>query len=169
MASAGQRVSEANSMADSQSSLDESTASQNSRPLHQSSDALRLPHTNCLLGESTPSTSFSNPSSQDPLAEDLISFHDPSTLRTEGQPDLQAEPLSSVRPLSKSPRNRSPPLQDDHKISNKRLANGDVKDAAQNVPRSPVDQQGHHRNTSIAFRGSQIGEANSPLFTDYLC
>lgn len=169
MASAWQRGSEADSMADSQSSFDESTASQNSRPLHPSPDALRLSHTNYPLGESTPSTSFSNPSSQDPLAEDLNHFHENPALRTEGQPDLQAEPLSSVRALSKSPQNRSPTPQDDHKVSNKRMANGEVKNAAQNVPRSPVDQQGHHRNTSIASRGSQIGEANSPLFTDYLC
>lgn len=156
-------------MADSQSSsFDESTVSQNSRPL-PSPDAFRLSQTNHALGETTPSTSFSDPSSQDPLVGDLMNLHNLPALRTEGQSDVRAEPFSSGSPRSKSPPNRSPTPQDDRKVSNKRMANGEIKDAAQNIPRSPADLQGHPRNTSIASRGSQIGEANSPVFADYPC
>lgn len=157
-------------MADSQSSsFDESTASQHSRPLPPSSDALRLSEPNHPPGETTPSTSCSNPSSQDPLAGDSINSHGLPPLRTERQPDLRAEALSPGKPRSKSPPNRSPTPQDDRKVSNKRMANGEVKHKAQNFSRSPVDRQEHSRNTSIASRGSEIGEANSPVFTDYRC
>lgn len=171
MTSAGQPGSEIDSMADSQSSsFDESTTSQNSRrPLPLSPDVLRLSQTNHPPGETTPSTSFSNPSSQDLPAGDPSNFRKLPALRTKGQLDIRAESLSSDRQDSVSPPNRSPTPQDDRKVSNKRMANGEVKHAAQNVPKSPVAQQGHSRNASVASRGSQIGEANSPVLLDYRC
>lgn len=153
-------------MADSQSSsFDESTASQNSGPLAPSSDVLRLSQTNHPPSQTTPSTSFSNPSSQDPPVGDPINFHDLSALRTKGQHDLRAEPLSWSMPHSESPPNRSPTPQDDRKASNKRMANGEVKHAAQNTQNSPVNQERHPRNTSFASRGSQIGELSNQLRT----
>lgn len=148
-------------MADSQSSsFDESTASQNSRPVPPSSNA-RLSQTNPPPGEITPLTSFSNPSSQDPLAGDALNSHDFPTLRTEGQSDLRAESPSSGRPHSNSPPNDAPTPQDDCKVSQKRMANGEVKRAAKKVSKSLVDHQ--------ASRSSQIGEANSPVFIDHPC
>lgn len=157
-------------MADSRSSsFDESTASQNSGPLAPSSDVLRLSQANHPPSQTTPSTSFSNPSSQDPAVGDSINSRDLSALRTKGQHDLRAEPLSWSRPHSESPPNRSPTPQDDRKASNKRMANGEVKHMAQNTQNSPVNQEGRPRNTSSASRGGQIGEANSPVFTDYPC
>lgn len=169
MTSAGQPGLEVDSMADSQSSFDESTTSQNSRPFPLSPDVLRLSQTNHPPGETTPSTSFSNPSSQDPLAGDPSNFRNLPALRTKGQPDLRAESLSSDRQDSISPPNPSPTPQDDRKVSNKRMANGEAKHAAQNDPKSPMIQQGHSRNASVASRGSQIGEANSPVLIDHRC
>ena len=134
------------SMVNSQSSsFDETIASQSSRPLPLSQEIHRLPNADPSPGENTPATSLSNPSSQDPA--------------TEVQPEVRTRPLSSGRQYSRSPTHHSPTLLDDGKIPTKRMANGEVKHAEQNLP-SPVEQHGHTRNTSAVSRSSQIGEAS---------
>ena len=167
MASAGKPGLEVEPMSDSQSSsFDESTASQNSRPFPPSSEVLRLSQTKQPPSQTTPSTSCSDPSSQDPLLGDPINLHEQSELGIKGQARLRAEPLSWDSPNSNPPLNRSPKSQVDRKESNKRMANGDVKHAAQNIQRSPVNHQRDSQNTRTASRGSQIGEANYPVFID---
>lgn len=148
-------IREVDSMVNSQSSsVDETIASQSSRPLPLSQEIRRLPHADPFTGENTPATSFSNPSSQDPPT-------------TEVQPDFRPRPLSSGRQYSRSPPRRSPTLLDDGKIPNKRMANGEVKHVEQTLS-SPVEQQGHSRNTSAVSRSSQIGEASLAGFRTQL-
>lgn len=151
-------VPEVGSIVNSQlSSFDETIASQSSCPLPLSPELHRPLKANPFPGEITPATSFSDPSSQELPAGNLDKVHH-SQSRTEAQPDSRTRPLSSGSQCSTSPSRRSPTLLDDHKVSNKRMANGEVKHAEHHLS-SPVEQQGHTRNTS-ASRSSQIGEAS---------
>lgn len=109
------------------------------------------------LGEVTPSTSFSAPSSQElpPEKPETLSGHVP-VQQPEGQThalpsDVAYPPQSPVTPASVQPEAR--------KVPSKRMANGEVKQATQS-PLSPIGQQMRSNNSSATNRNIQISEAS---------
>lgn len=112
-------------------------------------------------GQITPSTSFSAPSSQDlpPGKPEIPSGHVP-VQQPEGQTHIRVSPLPSdvaytpqspITPVSVQPEAR--------KVPNKRMANGEVKQATQS-PLSPIGPQMRSSNSSATSRNIQISEAS---------
>lgn len=108
-------------------------------------------------GEITPSTSFSAPSSQELLPErpETLSRHI-LVQQPEGQTHVRVSPLPSDLALTP----QSPiPASEARKVPNKRMANGEVKQATQS-PLSPIGSQMRSNNSSVTSRNIQISEAS---------
>ena len=107
--------------------------------------------------EMTPSTSFSNNSSQGSVRKGPLN-NDDAALQVE-------EENSTYASAARSQHNRSQRLDIEHTSAPKRMANGEIKSPGYSRPNSPVDtgQYGHSRNSSRTSRGSQIGEVCDPI------
>ena len=105
-----------------------------------------------LNEETTPSTSFSNNSSQGSARKGLLNNDDAAPQEEEHQ--------AIYSQAARSPYDRAQRLHMEHTSAPKRMANGEVKLQGYSQPSSPVDisQYGHSRNSSRTSRGSQIGE-----------
>lgn len=121
------------------SSFEHSAASQSSQPDPTSSSE---PNSQTLPRETTPSTSLSNPSSQEYMGK-----------KTEHSPPRRGQSIrvqtthAPIAPMAHTV---------DTLAGTKRTADGQVKDKS---PTSPVvGTYGHSRNSSTTSRGSQIGE-----------
>lgn len=112
-------------------------------------------------GEITPSTSFSAPSSQElpPGKPETLSGHVP-VQQPEGQTHVRVSPLpSDVAYTSQSPIAPASVQPEARKVPNKRMANGEVKQATQS-PLSPIGPQLPSNNSSATSRNIQISEAS---------
>ncbi|KAL8827290.1 MAG: hypothetical protein Q9191_003273 [Dirinaria sp. TL-2023a] len=129
------------------SSLGDTIDSQGSCPPQSSADR-RL---EVLQRENTPSTSLSNPSSQEQIAD---------------------KPRSPTRRLNLETRQDSAPvapmvhIKDDLSVASKRTADGRVKEKS-SLPTSPITvaTTEHSRSSSMTSKGSQIGELSDRLKT----
>lgn len=121
------------------SSFEHSTASQSSQNNPTTSSE---PNSQTLRRETTPSTSLSNPSSQEYMAK-----------KTQHSPPTRGQRMDS--------QSTQAPIAPMAHITNdiagaKRTADGQVKERS---PTSPVvGRYEHSRNSSMTSRGSQIGE-----------
>lgn len=111
--------------------------------------------------EMTPSTSFSNNSSQGSARKGPAN-NDDAALQVKEQQPIYA-------PAARSQHDRSQRLHIEHASAPKRMANGEIKSPGYSRPNSPVDigQYGHSRNSSRTSRGSQIGEVCDPTIIDW--
>lgn len=113
-----------------------------------------------LNEEMTPSTSFSNNSSQGSARKGPLSNDDALPQVEEQQP--------MYTPAARSQHDRFQRLHNEHTSAPKRMANGEIKSPGYSRPSSPVDidQYGHSRNSSRTSRGSQIGEVCDSAIID---
>ena len=151
----------ATSLSDSQeSSLNESLRDRISQGRDDFIRDLNVTHSDRFNEEMTPSTSFSNNSSQG-SARKGPSDIDNAALQVEQQQTM-------LTPAATSQDDRSRRLYMEHTSAPKRMANGDIKSPGYSGPNSPVDidQCGHSRNSSRTSRGSQIGEVCNPTLID---
>ena len=111
--------------------------------------------------EMTPSTSFSNNSSQGSARKGTLD-NDNAALQVEEQQTIYATTAKSQHDWSQS-------VHIEHASAPKRMANGEIKSPGYSRPNSPVDigQYGHSRNSSRTSRGSQIGEVCDPAIIDW--
>lgn len=112
--------------------------------------------------EITPSTSFSAPSSQElaPENPETLSGHVP-VQQAEGQTHIRVSPIpSDICYPSESPTSPASVRPEARKVPNKRMANGEVKNAPQS-PLSPIGQQMRSNKSSVTSRNVQISEASS--------
>ena len=114
-----------------------------------------------LNEEMTPSTSFSNNSSQGSARKGPLNNDDAAPQVEEQQP-IYSQAASSQH-------DRAQRLHIEHTSAPKRMANGEVKLPGYSQPNSPVDisQYGHSRNSSRTSRGSQIGEVCDSAIIDW--
>ena len=122
------------------SSLGDTVDSQGSYPTQSSADR----RFEILQRENTPSTSLSNPSSQEQIAERARSPASRLTLETR-QDSAPMAPMAHMK--------------DDLTAASKRTADGRVKEKS-SLPATPVTpgRWEHSRNSSMTSKGSQIGE-----------
>ena len=113
-----------------------------------------------LNEEMTPSTSFSNNSSQGSACKGRLNNDDALPQMEEQQP--------MYAPAASSQHDRSQRLQNEHTSAPKRMANGEIKSPGYSRPSSPIDigPYGHSRNSSRTSRGSQIGEVCDSAIID---
>ena len=111
--------------------------------------------------EMTPSTSFSNNSSQGSACKGPLDNDDAAPQVEEQQP--------IYAPTARSQDDQSQRLHIEHGSTPKRMANGEIKSPGYSRPNSPVHigQYGHSRNSSRTSRGSQIGEVCDPTIIDW--
>ena len=143
----------ATSLSDSQESFFiESTRNRTSQSQDDFVRDLNVSHNDRFNEEMTPSTSFSNNSSQGSECKGPLSIDDTAPQVEQQQPILA--------PATMSQHNRPQMLHVEHTSAPKRMANGEIKSPGYSGPNSPVDigQYGHSRNSSRTSRGSQIGE-----------
>ena len=151
----------ATSLSDSQeSSLNESLRYQISQGRDDLVRDLNVTHSDRFNEEMTPSTSFSNNSSQGSARKGPSNIDDAA---------LQVEQRKTIlAPAATSQDDRSQRLHIEHRSAPKRMVNGDIKSPGYSSPNSPVDisQCGHSRNSSRTSRGSQICEVCDPTLID---
>ena len=113
-----------------------------------------------LNEEMTPSTSFSNNSSQGSARKGPLD-NDNAAPQVEKQQSIYSQAASSQH-------DRAQRLHIEHTSAPKRMANGEVKLPGYSQPSSPVNisQYGHSRNSSGMSRGSQIGEVCDSAIID---
>lgn len=140
------------------SSFDESSTGENSSRRYPPAKITRLSRNELQLGDITPSTSFSNPSSQEHLSEDLL---DPPyklpLLHVGDSPNLRP------RPVLLEEKDSSPPNASSINAPNKRMADGNAKYVGQSLPGIPLDVDPHRNleGLSATFKNSPIGEVGS--------
>ena len=137
------------------SSFNDSTASQTSPQRPTSGDKSQFFAGHYLSRPITPSTSSSNPSSQERAEERLKGI-----LILQGDAQRQPHNAQNERPRSLDVGG----LNGENTHAPKRTADGRVKIADLEMPTSPVDFshfQRHSRNDSNVSKGSQIGEVCS--------
>ncbi len=148
----------ATSLSDSQeSSLNESLRNQTSQIRDGLTRDLDVSQGDRFDEEMTPSTSFSNNSSQGSVRKGPLNNDDAALQVEEQQPTYTS--------AARFQHNRSQRLHIEHTSAPKRMANGEIKSPGYSRPNSPVDigQYGHSRNSSRTSRGSQIGEVCDPI------
>lgn len=151
------QLSEPSSVPNSQgSSFNDSVLSQASPQRPMSSDKFQFSAGNYSARQITPSTSSSDPSSQERAAErlqEILSAEDDA--QQQFRPHLQNAQIERPQSLHIGS------LNGEHTYALKRMADGKVKTVDLNMSRSPVDvsrSRGHSRNDSKTSKGSQIGE-----------
>ena len=154
---AAAQPSEPSSVPNSQdSSFNESVPSQASPQRPMSSNKFQFSAGNYSTRQITPSTSSSDPSSQERAAErlqEMLSAEDDAQQQV--RPHLQNAQIQGPRSLHMGS------LIGEHTFALKRMADGKVKSVDLNISRSPVDlsrSPGHSKNDSSPSKGSQIGE-----------
>ena len=151
----------ATSLSDSQeSSLNESLRNRTSQGRDDFVRDLNVTHSDRFDEEMTPSTSFSNNSSQGSARKGPSNIDD-AALQVEQQQPILA-------PAAVSQDDQSQRLHIEHTSAPKRMANGGIKSPGYSGLNSPVDigQCGHSRNSSRTSRGSQIGEVCDTTLID---
>ena len=134
------------------SSLNESLNSQLSQLRPESAGDLDLSQGKRGHGEMTPSTSYSNSSSQEGILKGQSNDYEGVIMQDKLEP---ARALNARPPPGRS---KGPHIE--HTSAPKRMANGEIKSPRYSLPTSPIDasQYGHSRNSSRASRSSQIEE-----------
>jgi len=159
------QLSDPSSVTNSQvSSFEDSVASQASPQRPMSSDKPQSSAAGYSTRQITPSTSLSDPSSQERAADRLREILTADDYDAHGQRRLVSHHAPNVRPRSLYTRG----LNGEHTHAQKRTADGQVKAADPDVPTSPVDisrSRGHTKNDSATSQSSQIGEVGSTVST----
>ena len=138
------------------SSVPNSQGSSASPQRPMSSDKFQFSAGNYSARQITPSTSSSDPSSQERAAErlqEILSAEDDA--QQQFRPHLQNAQIERPQSLHIGS------LNGEHTYALKRMADGKVKTVDLNMSRSPVDvsrSRGHSRNDRKTSKGSQIGE-----------
>lgn len=152
----------ADSAARSQSSsFEESIASQSSTHQPTPSKVIRYSQQGSSLGTATPSTSLSNPSSQEcPSNERQDTRHIPLSLPDEGEVNLRLRPASQEGHRQQLYGTDTRVLEAARNVLNKRMANGEVKINDPSLPTSPVDadRHSHSRDSSVTLKSNQISK-----------
>ena len=152
----------ATSLPNSQDScLNESLNSQLSQIRPESAGAIDLFKGTPGHGTMTPSTSFSNNSSQEGLTRAQVDGNEREIMQNKIEP--------AHAPGARRPRGPSKASHINRTGAPKRMADGEIKSPGYSLPTSPIDasQPGHSRNSSRTSRSSQIGEVyNHFLDTD---
>lgn len=147
----------ATSLSDSQESfLNEPLRIRTSQGQDDFVQDLNTSHNDRRNEEMTPSTSFSNNSSQGSACKGPLNIDDAAIQVEQQQPILA--------PATMSQHDRSQRLHNEHTSAPKRMANGEIKSPGHSGPNSPVNigQYGHSRNSSRTSRASQIVEVCDP-------
>lgn len=146
------------------SSFDESSTGDNSSYQYPPAKITGCSQPRTQLGDITPSTSFSNHSSQEHPSEDLLDFpHTIPGLNDGKSPNLRPQSVSLEKKDSSLANASSVALEVITNAPYKRMADGNVKYVGHSLPGSPVDIDSHKDLVvaSVAFKNSPIGEVGS--------
>lgn len=145
------------------SSFDESLASQSSTQELPFTAVTQQSKTTSSQDINTPPTTTSNLSSQESPAQELRgSPYRPSALPPRADPAARLRPLSVDVNGVHQPYTYPAPLVNSGNISNKRLANGEIKHGEKSRSNSPTNPEryGHSRSTSVNSKDSPIREVS---------